>query len=312
MSSAYLSFGLSAALESAAQTGLVAALLQAPGSARELAARTRCDALAVGKLLDVLVAAQLLTREGDVYAVVARVRAELLNGPGGYAAFRALWAHTPEFVRSGARLSAMDGASGERAAAYRDTVGGLGSLFEPAARLLADSLPARERILDVGAGSGVWSLEMLRSNASSHATALDFEQVLPSFRARAEQLGLGSRVATLGGDFQRVDLARTFERVILANVLHLEDEEGARELLAKAAAALVPGGDLVIVDVLDCVGQDLGYAAYCLHLAMRTKGGVAHTSHKLRGWLQSAGLSRARVVDLSSELPALGALVAER
>ncbi len=153
---------------------------------------------------------------------------------------------------------------------------------------------------------------MLRQSADARATALDFSQVLPQFLARASALGLSERVDTLAADYHEADLARKFERVVLANVLHLEDQRGAARLIEKATSALLTAGDLVIVDVLDCLGQDSAYATYCLHLAMRTQSGVAHPSAAIAGWLRKAGFSKLRVVDLSSELPALGALIAER
>ncbi len=123
---------------------------------------------------------------------------------------------------------------------------------------------------------------------------------------------MSGRVDAMAGDFQRASLPASFDRAVLANVLHLEDEAGAAALVEKAAPAVVLGGDVVIVDVLDCLTQDLAHAAYGLHLAMRTNGGVAHRSAKLEAWLATAGFRRLKIVDLSSELPALGAIVAER
>lgn len=306
----YVLFGISAALESAVQAGIFEILLEGPCSASGLSERASCDPLGTQRVLDVLVGAGVLQKSDGRYWVPEPLRSQLQRGPGGYAAHRALWNNTPRFLRRGERVSSMDGASGERAAAYQAAVGGLGSLFDTAATLLAQSLPARARILDVGAGSGVWSLAMLRQHQGAKATALDFARVLPRFRERAQSLSLDARIETIDADFHDAELPRRFDRIILANVLHLEDELGASALLMRAANWLEPGGDLVIVDVLDNLDQAAAHAAYALHLAMRTKNGVPHPTAKLREWIMAAGLAPERSVDLSSELPGLGAMVA--
>lgn len=308
----YVLFGISAALESAVQAGLFELLLAGPCSASVLAERAACDPLATARVLEVLVGAGVLEKSDGAFSVPGPLHGQLQRGPGGYPAHRALWSHTSRFLRGGERISAMDGASGERAAAYQGTVGGLGSLFDAAAQLLAQRLPHRLRILDVGAGSGVWSLAMLGQRDGARATALDFAAVLPRFRERAASLGRGDQVETIAGNFHDAALAPSFDRVVLANVLHLEDETSARDLVRRAAGWLEPGGDLVIVDVLDSLGQDAAHAAYALHLAMRTRSGVPHSSSKLREWSLAAGLATERTVDLSSELPGLGAIVAVR
>lgn len=314
----YSLFGVSAALESAIACGLLDALWQGGGTSADLARRASCDPEASDRVLDVLVAVGMLSREGARYAPSPRFREAVGRGPGGWPAFRALWAHTPTFLRKGTRFGAMDGSRSERAQAYSRAVSGLGELFEGAAALLSTQVPARQEILDVGAGSGVWSLAMLAKSPTARATALDFEAVLPNFRARAAGLGLGERTSAFAADYHELHdlpwfaLAPRFDRVVLANVLHLESEAEAEALVSRCARLVVPGGDIVIVDVLDELGQEIARAAYGLHLAMRTQGGRAHPGAFLRTCLGRAGCGDARLIDLSPEIDSLGALLATR
>ncbi|HWA77298.1 MAG TPA: class I SAM-dependent methyltransferase [Polyangiaceae bacterium] len=308
----YSLFGVSAALQSAISCGLLDELWRGPGTSAELASRANCDSSATERVLEVLLATGTLARTGDRYALSERLSEAVGRGPGGWPGFRALWAHTPEFLRSGTRLRSMDGSGAQRSEEYSGTVSGLGELFSGAAALLSKRLPARRQILDVGAGSGVWSLAMLVEALDARLTALDFEAVLPNFRARAERLGLLERVQVFPANFHDFTIDQRFDRVVLANVLHLESEAGADALVARSARLVIPEGDIVVIDVLDELGRDVAYAAYGLHLAMRTQGGRAHPGSFLRASLKRAGFQNVERIDLSSEVEGLGALLATR
>jgi hypothetical protein len=101
-----------------------------------------------------------------------------------------------------------------------------------------------------------------------------------------------------------------FDRVVLANVLHLEPEGGARSLVARVATALKPDGDLVVVDALS--DHSLARAIYSLHLAMRTHAGRAHPRQAIEHWCRDAGLTESRLVSFGGHQDALAALVARR
>jgi SAM-dependent methyltransferase len=307
--------GAVAALASAAGSGLLGELVGEPGTAAELAARAGCDALGCARVLAVLAAAGVVEEVGrGRYGAAPALRVVAQDSPGGLDGFVALWSATPAFLARGQRVAHMDGAAAARADAYATMTGGLARLFRGAARLLATALPSAPRIVDLGAGSGVWSLAMAEAFPSSHVTALDLDPVLPVFAARAQSLGLGARIEMIAGDFHDPPLPiGAFDRAVLANVLHLEDEAGAAAVVARAAALVRPGGDVVVVDVFpDATGGALAHATYELHLAMRTRGGRAHARAVIERWLIAAGCGTPRQIDLGTERPGLAALVALR
>jgi ubiquinone/menaquinone biosynthesis C-methylase UbiE len=206
----------------------------------------------------------------------------------------------------------MDGDAREREQAYAPAVSDLGRLFDGAAAELARQLAPARRVLDVGAGSGVWSLAMIAATPDARATALDLPPVLPAFLARAAALGLSERVSTIAGDFHEFVLpARAFDRVVLANVLHLEQEAAAQALVLSSSRALAPGGELVIVDMLPTGPHGaLAHAAYELHLAMRTRAGRAHAQGAIERWCRNAELEPRALIPISGRLRGMTALIA--
>ncbi|HVZ37662.1 MAG TPA: ArsR family transcriptional regulator [Candidatus Kapabacteria bacterium] len=287
------SAGVAASFFAAHRAGLIGAILDSPASCSELASRLGIDRNATGLILDVLRSAGLVEHDGEAYAASAELHAAHTRLPGGVDALMMIWTHTPEFLASGAPLRRMDGTSAERAEEYENLVLGLASLFMPSARELARRLEgAPRRILDVGAGSGIWSLAIAEAHPGSTVTALDFPPVLESFGRQAAAMGLADRVDVLAGDAYIAEIPEgAFDLIVLANILHLEPAERAAVLLHRVADVLAPGGRIVVVDVFGGEGDaDRGRAVYALHLAMRTERGTAHPAALVESWLHQAGV----------------------
>jgi 2-polyprenyl-3-methyl-5-hydroxy-6-metoxy-1,4-benzoquinol methylase len=296
--------GVVGAVVAAQRTGLLAALLDEERTAREWAATLDLDEAAAALVLDLLATAGITDERDGRYGASEELR-RLDRGPGGLAATIRLWEGATEFLRRGQRVVRMDGDAGSREASYRDVVARLGDMFEPAATALAPHIagdPAR--ILDIGAGSGVWSLAMAASLPAATVTAVDFPDVLVAFGERAATLGLADRIATIAGDVFDVELPRgAYDRIVLANILHLEQPQRAAAMIRRACTALAPEGELVIIDSIDDGNPRLATAraVYRLHLALRTDHGRAYAPDDLARWMREAGLAEPRLVTTDDE-----------
>ena len=89
------------------------------------------------------------------------------------------------------------------------------------------------------------------------------------------------------------------------NVLHYNLPERNRELLAKVAGALNPGGLLVVMDQMP--GRVFGptvkalFRLQALHL-FNAVSGQTYTAREIAGWLESVGLTRTRHLELRSAM----------
>src|SRR5215472_13795211 len=305
--------GAVAAVVAAYQSHLLQALLNGSATPARYAEELGLDPTATERILDVLAQVGVADCEHGSYTASTalwQLDAQLL---GGLDAIGALWSQVPAFLAHGERLMLMDGPPAVREAAYSGIVSGLAKLFAEAPRQLAATLAGSPaQILDVGAGSGIWSLAMAELHPHARVTALDLPDVLAAFRRQAEQLGLADRILTLAGDFHHVELPpQHFNRVVLANVLHLEPPDRAAALIRRVASTLVSGGDLVIVEMLGdgTAAGERARAIYALHLALRTRQGKVHPLSELQAWVEQAGLLPGEVMQLSTP-QGMGALVA--
>lgn len=310
-------FSTASVISTAQQSGLVRALSAGPKTAAAYATDLGLDARATRLVLDALVALDLARRDGDAYDASERVKA--FSRPWGQAGLPpdGIWNHMPTFLKSGEPFVRMDGAPVDREASYRNTVSALAQLVEGTARELAKKLtftPAR--VLDVGCGSGVWSLAIAERSPAVHVTGQDFPAVLEAFKARAASLGLGDRVGTIPGNMHEVTLPKgAFDLVVICNVLRLDTPDRAASLLAKLATAVAPGGALLVVDALagGTPAKERSRTLYALNLALRTQEGRVHSPEEITGWLKAAGLGSVEAIDLGTDDAApggMGALIA--
>ncbi|MCA9570114.1 MAG: class I SAM-dependent methyltransferase [Myxococcales bacterium] len=192
-----------------------------------------------------------------------------------------------------------------------DVVRGLARMLaRPAEHLARELGPCGGTVVDVGCGAASWSLAMLGNDPEARVVGLDRDTVLVGARAEAVERGLAARFTGLPGSFWETPFPRA-RRVVLANVVHLLGPTAGAALVARCAAALEPGGELVVVDVLEGRPHDADVAAYALQLRLREPTGTVHTAETVGHWCADAGLGVTRVIPLRADIAGLAALVAQ-
>jgi ubiquinone/menaquinone biosynthesis C-methylase UbiE len=168
------------------------------------------------------------------------------------------------------------------------------------------------KILDIGAGSAVWSLQMAQRDPDSHLTAVDWPAVLEVAKATAEELGLSERLSVIPGNCLEIELPdAAFDLAVIANVCHLFKPGENEVLFRKARQALRPGGQVIVIDVFG--GQQTGAmyrSLYALGLVMRTENGRVYGTHELMPLLEQSGFREIDVQPIVAPPHVMGMLVA--
>lgn len=153
------------------------------------------------------------------------------------------------------------------------------------------SLDGARTLLDVGGGSGIYSIAWLRRHPTLRAIVWDRPEVLKVAREMAEQYGVADRLECVPGDMF-VDPVPLADVVLLSNILHDWDEPECRTLVERCAAVLPAGGRLLIHDVLlnDDHSGPLPIALYSAALFTLTEG-RAYSAREFQSWLTGTGLT---------------------
>lgn len=308
-----------AALAAAVELRLFRHLAAGPAPAAAVAAAAGTSLRGTRMLLDALVALGLLDREGEGYRLTPAADCYLVEGRPDYLgdSLRILedggenpWDHLAECVRSGRPWRAVDG---DRAAStfFPRLVAGLHVTYrEPARRaaafLLEDLGRKGPRVLDVGAGSGVWGIALAEADPEARVTALDFPAMLDVTRDYVGRHGLLERFTWLPGDLREVELGRArFDIAVLGNIAHSAGEAATRDLLRRLHRALRPGGLVAIADMVpddDRRGPAFPML-FALNMLLRTEQGDVFTAAQYREWFAAAGFTETRTADIGSHSP---------
>jgi ubiquinone/menaquinone biosynthesis C-methylase UbiE len=288
-------------------------LLSARGelSADELAAGLGADADATRRLLGALVAVDLVEHRGERFANAFAAQEYLVSGrPESLATWVSLigrWNRTfsalPQSVRSGQPAEVPEEHLGRSADYTRDFIVGMHDYAIGPGRELARylDLEGRERLLDVGGGPGTYSILLAHANPTLRCVVFDLKEVVAIAEEIVAEEELGERISTTAGDYHTDDFPTGFDSVLVSNVLHQEDWDTCRQILAKAHTSLQPGG-LVVVHAMFLNERGDGPLWPALHnllMLLVYRGGRAYSVEQTYQMLEEAGFSDPQIHRMS-------------
>jgi predicted O-methyltransferase YrrM len=152
-------------------------------------------------------------------------------------------------------------------------------------------------LLDLGGGTGIYSIALVQKNPALQAIVFDRPEVLKVAAEMTAAYGTTERVELAAGDMFADPLPTGVDVVLLSNILHDWDVPECRALLQRAAAALAPGGRIVIHDVFldDALDGPLPIALYSAALFTLTEG-RAYSAAEYRALLAEIGFTAGDVV----------------
>ncbi len=186
----------------------------------------------------------------------------------------------------------MDSAMEQEAAARSLTLKLAGRAKNVAPSLAAVApLDGAATLLDMGGGTGIYSIACLQRHPKLRAIVLDRPQVLKVAAEFAEAYGVADRLELRAGDMFESPLPGA-DAVLLSNILHDWDIPECHKLTGRAAAAATPGGCVMIHDVFlnDDHSGPLQVALYSAALFTLTEG-RAYSEAEYRAFLTAAGLT---------------------
>jgi (2Fe-2S) ferredoxin/predicted O-methyltransferase YrrM len=277
--------------------------------AAEVAARIHTDSRATEMLLNALASLRLLVkREGRFHnsPAAARYFAAGLRDNARPALLHIAhlwqrWSTLTDCVRAGTAVT-RDDVTGRDQDWTEAFIAAMHRNASERAELVVRAVGAENirRMLDVGGGSGAYSIAFALANPALRADILDLATVEPIARRHIEAAGVTERVGIHAGDLRADRLGEGYDLVFVSAICHMLSDAENLDLLRRCREALAQGGRVVIQDfILEADKTAPRFAAlFALNMLVGTRGGSSYSEAEYAGWLDEAGFREVRRVRL--------------
>ena len=302
-----LGFWGSKTLLSAVELGVFTELAKGPLSGPELASRLGLHARSYRDFFDALVGLGMLDRHDDCYANTAendllldRAKPSYVGGILEMANSRLyqFWGALTAALRTGQPQNEITRGENLFDALYSDPqrlagfLAGMTGLSIGTAKAIAQKFPWQRyhTFIDIGAAQGATPVQIALAHPHLTGAGYDLPIVGPIFERYVDSFGLSNRLRFQAGDFFK-DPLPSAEVLLMGHILHDWNLEEKQRLIAKAYAALPPGGAFLIYEGLidDHRRQNAFGLLMSLNMLIETPGGFDYTGADCTAWMRAAG-----------------------
>ncbi len=210
------------------------------------------------------------------------------------------WFEMTELMRSerGTHLGMYEELTVEAAKTYHQATSSIG--FGAARRFVRTvDLSNRRHLLDLGGGSGAYSITAVETFGGLRATVLDLPPVVVATNQYIEDAGVASRVDTVGADFTVGEFPGPVDVVVMASNLPIYDGEVIAGVVARAFRALESGGEMHLIGEMltdDRTGP-IDAAMWGMNELICGSLGRSHTEGECVAYFEAAGFIEVEVTE---------------
>jgi len=284
-------------------------------NAEQIGTKIHANARAAGMLLNALVALGLLSKSGDDYKntpesarfFVQGSKDNHRNGLLHTANIWHRWSTLTDAVRSGTRVPIDRDPDhkddrDDNPAWTRNFITAMQRHAKDRAPLVVKALGTAgiRRILDLGGGSGAYSIAFAKAGPDVQCEILDIPEVVPLTAGYVRQAGVLAQVSLRAGDMLQDDFGSGYDIIMLNAICHMFSEEQNRGIFRRAHQALAPNGRLVVQDFIlnpDKTGP-LHAALFSLNMLVGTDAGASYSEVEYTHWMKAAGFTEVCRINL--------------
>jgi predicted O-methyltransferase YrrM len=145
-------------------------------------------------------------------------------------------------------------------------------------------------LIDIGGGSGAYSVFFCKANRELKAVILDLPGTLEVTKELISNLDISHRIQLMEGDFNK-QIEGEYDAAFLSNIIHCEGKRENVALIKRVYNALNSGGKIIIQDFM--LGSDKTSptfpALFSLNMLLFTENGRSYSFQEIENWLKEAG-----------------------
>jgi (2Fe-2S) ferredoxin/predicted O-methyltransferase YrrM len=276
-------------------------------NAEQVGTRIHANARAAGILLGALVSLGLLAKTGDEYKntpetarfFVQGSKDNQRNGLLHSANIWHRWSTLTEVVRRGTHIPIDAASTPEWTTNF---IAGMQRNSKDRAPLIVKALGTTgvRRILDLGGGSGSYSIAFAKASPEAQCEILDLPEVVPLTTEYVSKAGVAEQVSIRAGDMLHDDFGSGYDIVMLNAICHMFSEEQNLDIFRRARKALAQNGRLVVQDFIlnpDKTGPQHA-ALFSVNMLVGTDAGASYSEVEYASWMKAAGFTEVNRIKL--------------
>jgi len=158
--------------------------------------------------------------------------------------------------------------------------------------------------LDIGGGSGAYSMEFVSKKPGIEATVFDLPNVIPITIKFIEKEGFSDKIKTYTGDYTTNELPKGFDLVFLSAIIHSNSLETNQDLIKKCFNSLNNNGRIIIQDWImnNDRTQPISGAIFAINMLVGTEAGDCFTEQEVTEMLNTAGFKNISRIEFETGL----------
>ncbi len=279
-------------------------------SAIELSQQLKADRNGVTRLLDALVAMELLVKIDGNYVNSDSSQTFLTKTSPQYLGHIIMhhhhlvesWSNLDQAVQSGKAIRNRSSFSREE---WRESF--LMGMFNLAMGLAPQIVPridllSRKRLLDLGGGPGTYAIHFCLENPQLQAEVYDLPTTRPFAEKTISKFNLTDRISFVDGNYLEDPIPGSYDVAWLSHILHAEGPLDCRSIIQKAVGTLEPEGLIIIHEFIlnNSMDGPLFPALFSLNMLLGTESGQSYSEQQLTDMLTDAGVKNIRRIPIES------------
>ena len=238
---------------------------------------------AVERLLNALVAMELLSKADDTYSNTLSSLKLLSKDSPKYLGHIIMhhhhlvesWSQLDQSVKSGQPIRERSSFSQEE---WRESfLMGMFNMAMSMAPLLVPrvDLSSRRHLLDLGGGPGTYAIHFCRQNPQLKATVFDLPTTQPFAEKTIKRFDLSDRIDFVAGNYVEDEIKGAYDAAWLSHILHGEGPDECQRIIQKTVAALESGAIIIIHEFIlnNSMDGPLFPALFSLNMLLGTDSG---------------------------------------
>ncbi len=271
-----------------------------PLASDAVAAKLKVAPDAIQRLLNALVAMELLGKAADQYVNTPASKTFLSKDSPQYLGNIIMhhhhlvesWAQLDQSIQTGNPIGQRSSFNDEER--RESFLMGMFNMAMQVAPMLVPKIDMSScrHLLDLGGGPGTYAIHFCRQNPGLKATVFDLPTSQPFAEKTIQRFDLSDRIDFQPGNYLQDNIKGRYDAAWLSHILHGEGPDDCNQIIQKTVDVLEPGGLIIIHEFIlnNSMDGPLFPALFSLNMLLRTDAGQAYSEQQLQDMLASAGV----------------------